>query len=175
MKNKLHTFTLMLGILAILVSGCADPTPVAKKYDPSPFMLSAEPEGATEVATVRETAKDADEVIVVGRIGGDLDPWVKGVAAFTIVDLSIRACSDETPDGETCSCKTPWDYCCELDKLPAATVLVKFVDQAGKVIPHDAKENFGVKELDTVIVQGKIKRDDSGGLAILASGMYIRN
>lgn len=165
---------LTLFAMTILLTGCGQPQPVAERYDASPFLLSAEPEGATEVIAARESAKDADEIVVVGRIGGDLDPWVEGVAAFTIVDSSLLACSDETPDGETCSCTTPWDYCCELGKLPNSMVLVKFVDSNGKVVPHGAKESFGVNELDTVIVKGKVKRDESGGLAILASGMFVR-
>ena len=53
-------------------------------------------------------------------------------------------------------------------------VLVKFVDENGKVIPHDAKDNFGVSELDTVVVKGTVKRDEGGGMAILASGMFVR-
>lgn len=174
MKTKQQILALLFLTVAVAFSGCAETEPVAEKYDASPFMLAAEPDGASEVIAARESAKDADEVVIVGRIGGDLDPWVKGVAAFTIVDSSLRACSDETPDGETCSCTTPWDYCCEMHKLPNSMVLVKFVDNDGKVVPHDAKENFGVKELDTVIVKGKVKRDESGGLAILASGMFVK-
>ena len=174
MNKKLCLYPFLLGAFFSVLVGCSDTTPVAEKYDPSPYLLTSEPEGAAEVIAARETAKDEDEVVVVGRIGGDLDPWVKGVAAFTIVDSSIRACSDEDEEGETCSCKTPWDYCCELDKLPNSMVLVKIVDNNGKVIPHDAKESFGVKELDTVTVKGKIKRDENGGMSILASGMYVR-
>jgi hypothetical protein len=174
MNSKPHILNLMILAVAVLLGGCTEPTPVAEKYDTSPFMLTSEPYGATEVIAARESAKDKEEIVIVGRIGGDLNPWVEGVAAFTIVDSSIRACSDETPDGETCSCKTPWDYCCEIDKLPKSMVLVKFVDSDGKVIAHDAKGNFGVKELDTVIVKGKVKRDEGGGLAVLASGMYVR-
>lgn len=155
--------------------GCADSPEVSTaKYDASKFKLSTEPEDALELIAARETVQDQDDVVILGRIGGSLDPWVKGIAAFSIVDSSLLACSDEKEEGEPCSCKTPWDYCCESDKLPKSMALVKFVDDAGKVIPHDAKANFGVKELDTVIVQGKAKRDEAGNLTILASGMFVR-
>lgn len=174
MNTRIHIYPFLLVACFSVLVGCSDTAPVAEKYDPSPYLLTSEPEGAAEVIAARETAKDQDEVVVVGRIGGDLDPWVKGVAAFTIVDSSIRACSDEVAGGEPCSCKTPWDYCCELNKLKNSMVLVKIVDKKGKVIPHDAKEKFGVKELDTVTVKGKIKRGEDGSMSILASGMFVR-
>jgi hypothetical protein len=173
LKNTMSLMSLMIASL-IVVAGCAPAPTVVENYDASPFLLTAEPEGAVEVKAAIESSKDQDEIVVVGRIGGSMDPWVKGVAAFSIVDNSLLACSDETEDGETCSCTTPWDYCCESDKLPTSMVLVKFVDSDGKVIPHDAKDNFGVTELDTVFVQGTVKRDESGGFAILASQMFVR-
>jgi hypothetical protein len=52
--------------------------------------------------------------------------------------------------------------------------LVKFVDSSGVIVKHDAKANFGVKELDTVIIKGTAERDDAGNLTVLASGMFVR-
>jgi hypothetical protein len=163
-------------VLAVVTCfvGCGEKVATVENYDASAFLLTTAPDGAVEVSAARNSSKDADDVVVVGRIGGSLDPWVKGVAAFSIVDSSLRACSDETEEGEVCSCKTPWDYCCETDKLPTAMALVKFVDDGGKVVPHDAKTNFGVQELDTVIIKGKAKRDDAGNLTILAKSMFVK-
>ncbi len=164
----------LLAAFSIFFAGCSETQTKAPKYDASGFKLAAEPAGAVEVIAAREAVEDEDEVVIVGRIGGSLDPWVKGVAAFSIVDGSLLACSDETEEGEICSCTTPWDYCCETDKLPNAMALVKFVDANGKVIAHDAKTNFGVSELDTVVVTGLAKRDEAGNLTILAKGMFVR-
>lgn len=172
MKSLLPISLCLLFCGMIALCGCAEKA-VVEKYDASPYLLDDEPTDAIEVAAARESAKNGDEITVVGRIGGSLEPWVKNVAAFSIVDSSLRACSDETEEGEVCSCKTPWDYCCETHKLPNAMVLVKFVDEGGKVVPHDAKENFGVMELDTVVVKGKAKRDDAGNLTILAKSMFV--
>lgn len=163
----------LLAFVCLCIVGCAEPEVVVEKYDSSKFILSAAPEGALDVTAAREAVKDKDEVVIRGRIGGSLDPWVQGTAAFTIVDPALRACSDETPDGETCSCKTPWDYCCETPQLPNAMALVKFVDADGKVIKHSARENFGVVELDTVIIKGIAKRVE-GNLTILATGMFVK-
>ncbi len=100
--------------------------------------------------------------MMVGRIGGSLNPWVDDRGAFSIVDPSLLACSDEKEEGEPCSCKTPWDYCCETDKLPDAMALVKFVESDGSVVNHDARKVFNLVELQTVVVKGKAQRDDAG-------------
>jgi hypothetical protein len=96
------------------------------------------------------------------------------MAAFQIVDNSIKACSDDTPEGEDCGCATPWDYCCETEKLPNAMAFIRFNDNQGNVHMLGAKSLFPVNELSTVVVKGIAKRDDAGNLTILADGIYIR-
>ncbi|MFK7769945.1 MAG: hypothetical protein AB8B55_22245 [Mariniblastus sp.] len=157
--------------------GCADTetastTPAASNYDGSKFVLDAEPEGGLDIIAAREKIADGDEVVVVGRIGGSLNPWVKGRAAFYLVDPSLKACSDEKEDGEACSCTTPWDYCCETPKLPAAMAFVQF-EEDGNIVKHDAKEIFGLEELETVVVKGKAERTE-GNLIIHASSFFVR-
>ena len=75
--------------------------------DGSKFLLTGEPSGGADVIKARETAKDSDEVIIVGRIGGSENPWVDGRAAFSIVDLSLKSCLECGSEG----CLKPWDYC----------------------------------------------------------------
>src|SRR5258708_7856878 len=72
-------------------------------------VLSAEPVESKGVIEVRKVAKDGDEVVITGRVGGSTEPIVKGRASFTIVDTSFVACSEREGD----DCKTPWDFCCE--------------------------------------------------------------
>jgi hypothetical protein len=133
------------------------------------FLLEEEPEDAQDVVAVRKKAKNAEDVVVVGRIGGRKTPWVKGAAAFSIVDATITACSEIPGD----RCPTPWDFCCEAD-LPSKTVLVTFVDEAGKIVKKDARALLKVKELQTVVVKGKVKRDVTGNVSILASSLFVR-
>ena len=95
---------------------------------------------------------------------------VKGLAAFSIVDQSLKACSDIPGD----QCQKPWDYCCETSELPTSTALVKVVDESGDLVKADARELLDVKELSTVIVKGKAQRDDAGNLTVLASGVYVK-
>jgi hypothetical protein len=133
-------------------------------------MLSAEPAAGKNVAEARKSAVDADEVVVVGRIGGSTDPWLEGMAAFSIVDPSLKACNEIPGD----ACPTPWDYCCEANRKEFSA-LVKVVDENGKVVPTDARKLLALKELDTVVVRGKAQRDEAGNLTILASGIHVRS
>ncbi len=164
---------------ALLVLGCggeqASNEPAAAEGEaeaPSgaQYVLAAEPQDAKGVIEVRANARNDDNVVVVGRIGGRLNPWIADRAAFSIVDPSLVACNDNEGD----NCAAPWDYCCETDKLPDATVLVKVVDESGNLVAVDAKKLLGVKELQTVVVQGKASRDDAQNLTILASGIFVR-
>ena len=63
---------------------------------------------------------------------------MNGFVAFSIVDDSLKACSDIEGD----NCPTPWDYCCETDKLPGAITLVKLVNEEGQLIEGDAKDRI---------------------------------
>lgn len=168
----------LLTAISLLSIGCSSSHDTSKtaSHDgpPSPkmakYLLATEPEGAQQVIAVRESAKDDQEVTIVGRIGGSANPWVDGRVAFSIVDPSLKACSDIPGD----ACEKPWDYCCETDKLPGATALVKVVDENGDVLKADARESLKLDELQTVVVHGKAKRDAEGNLTVLADSLYVR-
>jgi hypothetical protein len=131
-------------------------------------LLNEQPADAKPVADVREAAEDGVEVTILGRIGGSQNPWVDGRAAFTIVDPKVEYCQP----GE--GCPTPWDYCCKTDELPANRAMIKVVDKAGETFEQDARQLLGVKELQTVIVKGKAKRDDAGNLTVLAEHVFVQ-
>ncbi len=170
--------------LGMMVGGCADnadqaasdtaATPASSQPTSSQpaaagaYVAAERPEGAVGVLEAKK-GTGAGEVTVVGRIGGDREPFVDGMAAFTIVDPSLRACSDIEGD----ACKTPWDYCCEPD-VAAGRALVKVVDDGGTVVGTDARQLLGVKELATVVVRGKAERDDAGNLTVLADKVYVQ-
>jgi len=134
-------------------------------------LLAEEPPGAKEVLNVKQAAKDGDDVLMVGRIGGSKKPFLEGLAGFTIVDRALKSCSDRPGD----DCPTPWDYCCEDPKdLKEGTLLVKFLGENGKTLKKDARALLGVEPLQTVVVRGRAKRDGDGNLTVLASALYIR-
>jgi len=172
-----HIVLLSLGLAVATVIGCgtsAGPTTVTAPPAVAPdarYVLAEEPADAQPVITVRKDAKDGDEVTVTGRIGGDVDPWVKGRATFVIVDPSLKACSEHAGD----TCETPWDFCCEdIGHLNQSKATVKIVDEAGETVPTDARELLGVKELATVTIRGQAKRDEAGNLTVLAKGVYVK-
>lgn len=82
-------------------------TSSAPEVNGSEYLLGSEPEGAAEVITVREEAKDKDDIVIVGRIGGSKNPWVDGRAAFLLVDSSLKSCLE----CGSADCPIPWDYC----------------------------------------------------------------
>lgn len=165
----------IVGVLALalgVVAGCGSESPAPKaaagsagQAAASPYRLTAEPAGAKDVAAARKAVKDGDAVALVGRIGGNAAPFVPGMTAFRVADLALKPCDD--------GCEVPWDFCCE-PNLAESTALVKVVDASGNVVSGDAKQSLGVKELSTVVVQGKAKRDEQGNLTVLADGVYVR-
>jgi hypothetical protein len=173
----LGSFAVASALAAVaLVVGCnqekngateaAGPDPAGQK-----LLLAEEPAGAKGVLDVRKTAKDGDEIVIVGRIGGDKNPWIEGKAAFLIVEPSFKTCSEREGD----NCPTPWDYCCDPpDELAKGLATIKFVDEQGKTIGADARKLLGLRELNTVVVKGKAKRDRDGNLIVLATGLYRR-
>ena len=105
---------------------------------------------------------------LVGLIGGSSDPFVDGMAAFTIVDAKVPYCAADE------GCPTPWDYCCQTEAVKENIATVKIVDESGKPVMSDARKLLKVKELSTVTVQGKAKRDPQGNLAIHATKLFVR-
>lgn len=155
------------------IAGCGTSQPPATTAAPSPegvaYRLATEPAGAKGVKEVRADAKDEDEITIVGRIGGDSNPWIEGQAAFLLVDPALKPCS--AAEG----CPTPWAYCCDAGQLPENKALVKVVSTDGKPLAVDARKLLGLKELQTVVVHGRAKRDETGNLIVLADGVFVRN
>ena len=165
----------LVAITAVIAIGCnKSPTADsagAPSAEGAAYRLASEPAGAKGVKDTRADAKDDDEVTVVGRIGGDANPWIEGQAAFLVVDTSLKPCNEQADD----ACETPWDYCCDTDTLPQSKAMVKVVDANGKPLPGSAKTLLGLKELQTVVVHGRAKRDEAGNLTVLADGVFVRN
>ena len=169
-----------LGLVTLFTfTGCShdDPAPtsspkteVAAAVEGEQYILTDEPDHAMDVIQVRTETTDNDEVVIVGRIGGSGMPWVEGRAAFSIVDRTLEACGDRSDD----HCPLPWDYCCELERLPTSKALIKVIDPDGQLVKTDARKLLGLTELQTVIVQGKATRDDADNLTILATGLYLK-
>jgi hypothetical protein len=162
-----------VGILATCL-GCNATAPPDQAVDPPPeaaqYLLATAPEEPQSVKEAKASAADGEDVTLIGRIGGSDSPFVSGRAMFTLVDTSLVPCNER--DGD--SCRTPWDYCCDTDQLPKSTAVVKVVDAEGKTVPVDAKGILGLKELQTIVVQGKAQRDAAGNLIVLAPAVHVK-
>lgn len=163
---------LALLAMVLVVAGCQgkDPgaTAAADGQVESVYLVTSEPPGALPVGEARAQSEDGQEVTLVGLIGGSTKPFVDGLAAFTIVDPKVPYCAADE------GCPTPWDYCCETAAVKENIATVKIVDEAGQPVAQSARELLPVKELSTVVVKGKAKRDELGNLTVAATQVFVR-
>lgn len=175
---KSYALRIALAIAAISFAGCGggptskmnaeDLTPVS--FDASKYVIAEEPDDAIGVIAARESAKNGEPVVIVGRIGGATNPWIDGRAAFTLLDASMTAVANGTNSGTNEICM---DDCCAKERT-ACTTLVKVVDQNGRVLPADTRKLFGVAENDMVVVRGVASKDENGNFVVLADGVHVR-
>jgi len=163
--------------LLFLALGCERPAappggPVARSVpthpDSAKYLATEEPPGARGVLALRKEAKDGDEVILVGRIGGSKRPLVEGKAAFTVVDLSLKAC-DEDPN-----C---FDFACQpKEVVAAASAFVKLLGTDAEVLRVDTRALLGNSSPEgrVVVVRGVAQRDAAGNLTVAAQQVYMR-
>jgi len=175
MTKVMNSSGLLLLVLSLL-TGCSRSEPSAHRgsaggtgASDAAYLLTEKPAEAQGVAAVRKADANAEEIVVEGRIGGSEKPFVDGIAAFTIVDPSIPYCGQHDDE----KCPTPWDYCCNTDKLKDNSALIKIVGADGTPVSKDARELLGVKELARVIVRGKAQRDEQGNLTVLVEKVHI--
>ncbi|MBA61924.1 MAG: hypothetical protein CMJ76_06105 [Planctomycetaceae bacterium] len=133
------------------------------------LLLNIEPSNAMDVSEVLQLGSNANSVVVVGRIGGSRNPWVDGLAAFTLTDLSLTSCIEIDED----HCETPWDFCCD-PELSKNILLVQMMSAQGDLINEGARQLLGVSELDTVVVEGEIEQDASGNITLAAKTLYLK-
>jgi hypothetical protein len=165
MRRAMVSMALLAGTL---LAGCTQTSrdnsePIGPDPSGQKYLLAQEPVGAKSVIEVRQNGKDGDEVVVVGRIGDKGDPWVEGRAAFVIADTSFEPCT---------VCEEAY---CEADdkEFSRGRVSVKVVDESGQVVAKDARSLLGLKQLNTVVIKGKVKQEGET-FAILASALYVR-
>ncbi len=189
MRRTQFTLTLSMALsAALLATGCtksetSDPgtnggaaAPAGQPTSAAPaapaWRLDAAPVDAVDVAAVKETAAEGDEVVVRGRIGGRAEPFVEGAAVFIIMDPAIPDCSAKEDD----HCPVPWDYCCETpETIMANSATVQLIDADGVPMPIDLTRH-GLKPQDEVIVVGSVGPrpgwPNSNVLVIDATGIY---
>lgn len=183
MMKVLSGMTVGLISLSVML-GCESRTPTAEKKPsnaaeatatatmPAGLMLEKAPDGPLEVAAAKQSAKEGDEIVIRGRIGGGKHPFVNNRAMFQLVDSSVPTCDEKGSDG----CPTPWDYCCEpKDQVAAKSATVQVTDAEGKPLALNLDMPDGLQPQDTVIVKGKVaKKPNEATMIVTAAGIYVQ-
>ena len=172
MNPRARLFTLPTSLVLVLLSACGgENAPSAPASDvPERFYLASAPPSAQPVGAVVATAKDGDEVVVTGRVGGAKKVFIDGFAAFTIIDAIVPPCGV----GKMDDCKTPWDYCCDAPEVLAKNGLSVELVADGQPLRANARGFHGLDHLSTVVVTGKVARDSAGNVRVLASGLHVQ-
>jgi len=165
------------GVLVVAVVGCGDNRPGRDQslaLQGAAYLLETEPTEVMGVLEVRDQIDEQAEIAVIGRVGGVAQPWHDGKAAFIIADPSVEAVVEDHEHSGPCG-----DGCafCTRPKAETATLrlaLVEVVDEQGRVVPHDARQLFGLETGQLVVVQGRARIDSLGHLILTAAGIYVR-
>jgi hypothetical protein len=138
---------------------------------PDTLWAKAAPSGARGVAEIKADATATGEVVVKGRLGGRVDPFVQGAAVFLLTDLKVKHCGELHGD----ACKTPWDYCCEpKESLAASRATIQIVDANGKPFLVNLKGQHGLDPLAILTIAGDVTSRDAGGTIVInARSIYV--
>jgi hypothetical protein len=150
---------------ALAAAGCSkdDPPAPAGGGGPTPYALAADLPGGMPAGEARAAAPKKD-VVVVGRAR----EFVKGFAAFSLIDARVPYCGQNEMEG----CPTPWDYCCHVPDIAPNSVGVIVKAKDGSVASLDAIPEL--RNLDLVAVRGDLVKDEAGNVTLEATGWYRR-
>lgn len=159
--------------LFLFVAGCGSSEQAARDAGPSSaddaqYLTTQPPENSIAVGDAVDNVQDGERATLVGLIGGSEQPFVDGLAAFTIVDPSVPYCAADE------GCPTPWDYCCQQDQVKGNIATVKIVDEGGLPVAQDARQLLGLEELAEVVATGTVRRDEEGNLTLDAENVYVK-
>ena len=161
---------LLLLSLVLVLPGCSseDPAITAARTQ---FLLQAAPAGEQPIPSTHKALADGSlqpnaTITVRARINaGDFPPFAEGLAAFVVTDATGHD-GDETHNPHECP------FCKREIELQMARV--QFTDTAGTVIKTDARQLFGLKEFDLIVVEGTAKFDADKSLVITAQKLFIK-
>lgn len=176
---KLLSGSLVSLAAVFFIAGCDRDEPVASSTSssstpaaavPPDLILAEAPAGAKDVIEVKRDATEGEEVVVRGRVGGDVEPFAKGFATVQLVDLTLDSCADNPAD----ACETPWDYCCD-ESAKKNSLMVQINDDSGKPLKSTLEGVGGMKGLSEVTVKGKVQRlPGSDAVVINATGIHVK-
>lgn len=173
--NKISMLVL-LSLLCLMSMSCRDSNDTQKQTSsdnalPDSLFLSEEPTGIQGISSLKDKAKEGDNVVIKAVVGGRKKVFVSSRAVITVIDASVEnPCLKE--DGH---CAKPWDYCCSPSEQllsNMASVHILGADNRPLVIDLNTVENF--KPLTTLVIRGTVgPRTDKTSLVINATGIFV--
>ncbi len=157
-------------VLFIAIPGCGetiDPEVLAIR---DRFLKVPSATKETPVSEIRASMKSGELkpgtlFKVRARINaGEFPPFVNGTAKFFVTDATGHD-GDESHDPHEC----PF---CRRD-VKSMMALVEFHDEAGQLIPVDARELFDIKDFELLIIEGTGKFDTEDVMVMTARAMSI--
>ena len=130
----------------LLLAGCSaeDSRIVALRQR---LLLAAEPSDATTIAIAKDAVAKNPDVSIVAQVSADeREGFIKGQAAFLVTE--VRSGEDRHCEDTDC----PF---CAKDKVKILNAAVKFIGETGAPLAVDARDLFGIRPGDTVVIQGK--------------------
>ncbi len=160
--------TVLMLLVSVALAGCGGSSTSSDSGGKTPVSwLAAEmPAGAIPVTEARRTAREGQQIVVRGRIGGRRDPMTEGFAVFVMMDSALPACGE--------GCKKPWDYCCETpDTIMSNSATVQVVGNGDKALAVDLAEH-GFAPLDEVVVIGTVAPPPADSVLIIHASKIHR-
>jgi hypothetical protein len=165
-------------LLLVIVAGCGGANDVPETATepraalPGGLFPVNEPAGAISVTKLKAGDHAGEDVVVTGRIGGQVAPFVEGRAMFTMTDLALAVCDPEAGD----HCATPWDSCCETpDEIRANMVTVQVVDGEGSVLKQDLHGEHGLEPMARLTVRGNVSQQDGDVVIVDAQKIFVHD
>jgi len=168
-RSAIYRFISML-VFFITLPGCGetiDPEVLAVR---DRFLKVSSETKETPVSEIRASLKSGElkpgtPFKVRVRINaGEFPPFVNGAAKFFVTDATGHD-GDESHDPHEC----PF---CRRD-VKSMMALVEFHDEAGTLIPMDARELFDIKDFELLVIEGTGEFDSEDVMVMTASTMAI--
>lgn len=174
------TATMMAIYLGLFVAGCeqgetsqSGATEQKRVSLPDGLLLDHPPTGVTAISQIKQSAKEGDQVVLRGVVGGRVKPIVDNRAVMTVVDASTSNQCTSPND----MCTTPWDYCCESpEQLKPHLATVQIVDDHGHPLTIDLTGATTIKPMSVLVVKGEVSsKPNAFTLVVNARGLFVES
>ena len=136
----------------------------------SAMFLSEEPLNAISVIDARGKTNSGEDIVVIGKIAGVIQPFTEGYASVVLGDLEMQTC--DLIEGD--ECETPWDACCaDPEEVQSQRMTIQVLDKNGFPMAETLKGVNGLTELDVVVGAGTVNETSTEENLILdLTGIY---